>query len=54
MYVLTGVFDNTTIGEMLKKHNLTNKQFFESPINKNLYHHLFDNTDISKYITCYL
>ena len=32
------MFDNTTIGEMLKKHNLTNKEFFESPINKKVYH----------------
>ena len=81
------MFDNTTIGEMLKKHNLTNKEFFESPTNKKVYHELFvwprkkdyvtflvnnqylplnkhqekheyhplfDNTDISKYIACYL
>ena len=36
------MFDNTTIGEMLKKHNLTNNQFFESPTNKKVYHELFD------------
>jgi hypothetical protein len=35
------MFDNTTIGEMLKKHNLTNKQFFESPTNKKVYQELF-------------
>ena len=35
------MFNSTTIGKMLKKHNLTNKQFFESPTNKKVYHELF-------------
>jgi hypothetical protein len=29
---------NTNIGSMLGKHNLTNENYFESPINKKVYH----------------
>jgi len=36
------MFTISPIGEMLKKYNLTNKQFFESPKNKKVYHELFD------------
>jgi surface protein len=36
------MFQNTPIGEMLIKHKLTEKQFFESPKNKKVYHELFD------------
>jgi len=32
-----GMFNSTTIGEMLKKHNLTTKNYFD----KNVYHELF-------------
>ena len=78
-----GMFNSITIGEMLKKHNLTNENYFDKnvyhdlfvwprkkeyitflvnnqylPLNKyqeeHEYHPLFDNTDISKYIACYL
>jgi len=84
---MNGMFSNTKIGLALENYNLSEKQFFESPINKNVYHELFvwprkkdyvtflvnnhylplnkhqeeheyhplfDNTDISKYIACYL
>jgi len=80
---MLGMFNSTTIGEMLKKHNLTNENYFDKkvyhelfvwprkkdyvtflvnnqylPLNthqeKHEYHPLFDNTDISKYIACYL
>ena len=37
MYVLTGMFAFTKIGNMLEKHNLTNKNYFD----KNVYHELF-------------
>jgi surface protein len=78
-----GMFNSTTIGEMLKKHNLTTKNYFDKnvyhelfvwprkkdyvtflvnnhylPLNKHQeeheYHPLFDNTDMSQYIACYL
>ena len=39
---ITMMFQYTIIGDMLKKHHLTNKQFFKSPINKKVYHELFD------------
>ena len=78
-----GMFNSITIGQMLKKHNLTTKNYFDKnvyhelfvwprkkdyvtflvnnqylPLNKHQekheYHPLFDNTDMSKYIACYL
>ena len=83
MYVLTGMFAFTKIGNMLEKHNLTNKNYFDKNVYHELfvwprkkdyvtflvnnhylslnkhqeeheYHPLFDNTDMSKYIACYL
>jgi surface protein len=81
--IICGMFNSTTIGEMLKKHNLTTKNYFDKnvyhevfvwprkkdyvtflvnnqylPLNKHQeeheYHPLFDNTDMSQYIACYL
>jgi hypothetical protein len=35
--MMDDMFKNTTIGEMLQKHNLTTKNYFD----KNVYHELF-------------
>ena len=35
------MFENTKIAKSLIKYNLSNKQFFQSPENKQLYHELF-------------
>jgi len=80
---MSSMFEKTIIGNMLKNHNLTNKNYFDKnvyhelfvwprkkdyvtflvnnqylPLNKHQeeheYHPLFDNTDMSKYIACYL
>jgi surface protein len=38
---MTGLFDFTEIGNMLKKHNLTNENYFDKKVYKNVYHEVF-------------
>ena len=49
-YTMQGMFYSIPIGDILEKHNLFDKQFFESPTNKKVYHELFDWTRKKEYI----